>query len=262
MATFYVGPQYVGQSLRDIQRSTGLAFRADVLANFSGIGEDTPLVAGQPISAPDDAGSAEYIYANQLFSGGTPGSSSSSSAGPQGTFTGAERIQAEKDALEKLKPYYEEVLAEARGDVARAKQIIEEDYTLGRRYREEDLTTQTRGAQMEEPRETEALLSGFNRRGLLYSTPRTQEEGELGERQRRRREAITRAISRQEETSGIQRRRDTQELDIGLPRYERTLEEQKKQQAFGIADIAETKRQQRSAAEIARFLLPERFSTK
>lgn len=53
---------------------------------------------------------------------------------------------AEKTAFEKLRPYYEQKLKEAGGDVELAKKRIEEDYTTGNRYRSEDTATAERAA--------------------------------------------------------------------------------------------------------------------
>lgn len=51
--------------------------------------------------------------------------------------------QAELDALEKLRPYYEELLARAQGDLTRAQGYLTEDYNRGLRYRAEDFDTAT-----------------------------------------------------------------------------------------------------------------------
>ena len=52
-----------------------------------------------------------------------------------------DRNQAEQDALTKLTPYYDELLAQANGDVELAKQRLLEDYQTGTRQDQEDFTT-------------------------------------------------------------------------------------------------------------------------
>jgi len=162
--------------------------------------------------------------------------------------------QSEKDALEKLRPYYEEVLAESQGDVNLAKSRLEEDYQLGKRYREEDLTFQTRGAQMEEPIEKEKMLSGLNQRGFLQSTVRTQEQIDLEERQARRREAIQRAIQRKEEVAGIEKGRQLTDITTKEQRYERDIGEEKKEKAAAMAEQKYGRDYQRFMAEASRYI--------
>jgi hypothetical protein len=162
--------------------------------------------------------------------------------------------QAEADALEKLRPYYEEVLAEARGDVERAKQIIEEDYQRGVRYREEDLQVAQEGWAREEPRQRNALLEDLNRRGFLQSSIRTGEEEYLTETQTATREATERALQRQEELAGVERSRGVEELDIKLPRYERELMEEKKTKAADMATMKYGRDYDKWLAEASRFI--------
>ena len=72
MAQFEVPEQFVGKTLRDIQRETGAAFRSDVLGSFMGVDQNTPLTAGQSFSIDADPGSGEYQFISSNFSpGGT-----------------------------------------------------------------------------------------------------------------------------------------------------------------------------------------------
>ena len=63
--------------------------------------------------------------------------------------------KAEADALEKLRPYYEEKLKEANFDTDRAKRLIEEDYATGKRYNAEDLATTLGAIGLSKTRATE-----------------------------------------------------------------------------------------------------------
>ena len=167
--------------------------------------------------------------------------------------------QAERDALEKLRPYYEQILSEAKGDVERAKGIIEQDYSLGRRYREEDISAERADLGLTEPKERERLLEDLNRRGLFVpeqykSSIQETETGELTSRQQARREAVERATQRRGELAGIERQRGTQELDIQFPRRQRELEEEKKLKAAEMAQTKYGRDQAKFLAETSRYL--------
>lgn len=151
--------------------------------------------------------------------------------------------QAEREALEKLRPYYEQKLAEAEGDVERAKKIIEEDYQRGNRYRAEDEATLLAADTLSREEEMRGALTNLNQRGILFGqiAPGTGESRApysdvaqrftlqpLNEKQQARRMAIQRAIRRGEEVAGIEAQRGKEELDIQLPRTKRSFEEEKK----------------------------------
>lgn len=155
---------------------------------------------------------------------------------------------AEKEALQKLEPYYVEKLKEAGGDVERAKKLLEDDYVRGKRYREEDEKTQIATDTQTAKEETTSAVENLNRRGLLFSemepdqaatssaAPYSQyaqkfELNPLAEKQQARRQAIQRAIMRQEEIAGEERKRGIEEQDIAFPRYKKALEEEKKEKA-------------------------------
>lgn len=164
--------------------------------------------------------------------------------------------QAENEALAKLTPYYEQKLAEAQGDVDRAKRLIEEDYQRGKRYREEDLQTQTAADTRQAKDEREAAIEDLNRRGLLFGEIPTAGQSQapysqfaqnqvlqpLDEKQAARQMAIRRAISRQEEAAGVERTRGIEEQNIQFPRYKKALEEEKKEKA--VLQMAPLKYQQ------------------
>lgn len=162
--------------------------------------------------------------------------------------------QAEKDALEKLRPYYEQKLSEAQGDVNLALSRIEEDYQQGRRYRTEDLAVEQEGWGMQEPRELSSLLEGLNRRGMLQSTIRTEDQQNLDDTQRRRREAVERGLRRREEVAGVERARGTEDINIKFPRFKAELEEEKKQRALELAGTKQQQGYQRYMAEAQRFI--------
>lgn len=164
--------------------------------------------------------------------------------------------QAEIDALEKLRPYYEELIAESNGDFELAKSRLIEDYDTGVRQNREDwdiLSTQVqenfvrtqrlteenlqRGTERAdksydeqrrdaiedylvqsdefkrlEPEEQAKAMDSLNRRGMLQSTIREGEIGNLDERQQARREAIQRAMSRKEQVARSTQAQTTQDL--------------------------------------------------
>lgn len=161
--------------------------------------------------------------------------------------------QAEKDALEKLRPYYEEVLAEANYDINKATTIIEEDYARGSRYNAEDLATGQAGFAMVEPREQNELMTGLNKRGVLQSTIRDEEQQYLTDTQQRRREALQRTMDRRNELAGIERQRGIEDVATKGSRYTRDLGEEKKEKALSLADMKYQRDWNRFAAETSRF---------
>lgn len=162
---------------------------------------------------------------------------------------------AEREALEKLTPYYQKKLEEAQFDVDRAKRLIEEDYARGKRYREEDLTLEQRKMALENPEEFENLVTALNQRGRLfgeitepgvskapYSGYAQERIGRLEEQQDLRRLAVERALQRQGEIDSINRARDIEEQEIAFPRYKSALEEEKKEKA--VLQMVPLKREQ------------------
>ena len=148
--------------------------------------------------------------------------------------------QAEKEARAKLEPYYAQKLADAKGDVALAKKYIEEDYARGMRTATEDRTAQVAEDAQTAKEETQTSIEGLNKRGLLFGEntgvgpaapysqfAQMQELNPLQTKQQQRKQAIERAISRQEEVAGITRQRGITEQDIMYPRREQELLEEK-----------------------------------
>ena len=70
--------------------------------------------------------------------GGSNGTTNSSGNVPKFEF---DQDQANKDAMEELRPYYEKLLKIYNGDIAMAKQRMEQDYKRGLRYSREDTQT-------------------------------------------------------------------------------------------------------------------------
>lgn len=153
---------------------------------------------------------------------------------------------AEKEALEKLTPYYQEKLALAGGDVALAKRRIEEDYQTGKRYREEDLTSQITADDLQRMLETRNARAGLNARGVLVGEMGPDQTGAapesgyaqqyvmnpLRQQQDARRLAIQRAIQRQEELAGTSKSRGFEDQDIAFNKYRDEIQEEKQQKAI------------------------------
>jgi hypothetical protein len=174
-------------------------------------------------------------------------------------FTGTNQFnfdwnQAEQDALNKLKPYYEQVLAEANYDINRAKQILEEDYQRGARYNAEDLATGMQNYSALEPREQNTLLTGLNKRGVLQSTIRNTEQQYLTDTQQQRREALQRAIDRKNELAGVERQRGISDVETKGTRYKRDVGEEEKQRALDLSNMQYNRDYSRFLAEANRFV--------
>lgn len=149
--------------------------------------------------------------------------------------------QAESEARAKLEPYYRQKLADAKGDVERAKRLIEEDYARGMRYAGEDRAMQGEADTLLAKQEREGALEGLNKRGLLFGEIPTagqsaapysqfaqmQDLNPLQQKQQQRKLAIERAIARQEEVAGINRTRGVEEQNILYPRQEQGILEEK-----------------------------------
>lgn len=148
--------------------------------------------------------------------------------------------QAEQEARAKLEPYYKQKLDEAGGDIEKAKKLIEDDYTAGVRFRAEEQTSQLAQDTLAAKDESRNLLDTLNKRGVLFSeTPpgstdaampysglAQQELGTMGEKQVLRKQAIERAIARQSEVAGFDRRRQLEQPSMDLSRIQRNLKEE------------------------------------
>lgn len=155
---------------------------------------------------------------------------------------------ADKEALEKLTPYYEGLLAQAQGDIDLAKQRLEQDYQTGIRQRAEDQTSQTAEDKRAALEETRNALTNLNTRGVLIGekTPGDQSTSAaptsdyansyylnpMKERQSARALAIQRAFSRQQEQSDLTKGRQMEDMATQFSRYKGNLEEEKKNKAI------------------------------
>lgn len=157
--------------------------------------------------------------------------------------------------FEKLKPYYDQVLKRAKGDLDLAKKIIESDYTQGMRETKTDRELRQRQLAMETPQETrsleaqyatlgitepeerEALTTQMNRRGISQSGIATTEFERLTGRQKARRDMMQRipelAESQAIRKEVIERTLNDRELKLaatkkfGLEKEERAAETDK-----------------------------------
>lgn len=203
------------------------------------------------------------------YAAGTLGVSPSPEAGsatPAFTFDWA---GAEKAALEKLTPYYDQKLKETGGDVERAKKLIEADYTSGLRYSEEDakrggqyrtedLASALKEFGFESAEELRQTRGALNERNVLLGEIAQGQPGvsrapesdyarmyalaPLEERQALRKQAIERAITRQgdiaktdtarqQEQLKLAKERGIEEQDIQYPRITTTLAQEKEEKA-------------------------------
>ena len=156
--------------------------------------------------------------------GGEGGGGGGGSTFPSFAWTPEQEKAAYTAALEELRPYYERILSEEKGDVERAKKRMEEDYTRGARYRTEDLAD----VQRQSLRDQQALVETLNKRGVLQSTIRTGEEEDL----RLRQEAVKRALGRQEEEAGLTKGRGLEDITVQAGRREFLLGEEKKEKTL------------------------------
>lgn len=147
-------------------------------------------------------------------------------------------------ALEELKPYYERILKEEGGDVEKAKVRLEEDYKLGlRRQTEDTQRTLTEQKDVTFPQEQQTLQETLVKRGL-FNTPTVdgmatgglpmQQQQKLVDDQKRRREAIERALGRYSETEGIRRGRTLEDVSSEWGRRQFALGQEKTEKAATI----------------------------
>lgn len=147
---------------------------------------------------------------------------------------------AEKEARAKLDPYYQQKLNEAQGDVDKAKKLIEDDYASGVRFRQDDLVNQIGQDKLTATKETQGLTEDLNKRGILfgekapasqmsvapYSQFATQQQTPLQDKQALRKQAIERAIQRQDEVAGFDRQKALQDPSMDTARIQRDLKEE------------------------------------
>lgn len=147
----------------------------------------------------------------------------------------------EKLALEELRPYYERILKEEGGDVERAKRRLDEDYQRGVRVAREDTNIQRKQlTDVTIPQEKQNLQESLIKRGLMNTETvngmatggvPSQLQNKLADDQRRRQEAIERALSRYEDTEGIRKGRAFEDIGTEWDRRQFALGEEKKQRA-------------------------------
>ena len=263
---FTVPKEFAGKTLRQLRQERSEPFRADILAEYLGIDENTPLQEGQTfyIDTPagiDPSGSAELQF---LGASGTSGSSDLitnivDTLVPQALEFDTEAARAA--AEQEWSPYYDELLQDYLAEVGTAKTQESEDLakyleTLGIRgtRTEEDLATTLdilggrRSDYMadlarQSPEIQEAIGGGFADRGLFFS-------GQREEAQRKQLEDETRQAQRYEQEYGYQTGEAqkvagrTQE-DIDKEREARELENRR------YLDKIETERKKRER-ELAR----------
>lgn len=149
--------------------------------------------------------------------------------------------KAEAEALAELEPYYRQILEQENGDVARAKKRIDEDYARGVRFRQEDHASDMRENDIASTQDTRDLKGNLNQRGVLLGEQEDPNKPKApyslyaqewhmnpqAERQALRKQAIERALSRQNEIAGVEKQRNIEEHDIQLPRFQRALEQEK-----------------------------------
>jgi len=127
---------------------------------------------------------ADFNATGGVGKGGTSSSSSGLSPGAITPFTFDQKA-AETAAMEELRPYYEKLLKIYNGDVNLAKKRMEEDYSRGLRYKQEDTATgmgDINATRAERDRKFKIALGDLdqemNTRGLYTSGIRTQERAE------------------------------------------------------------------------------------
>lgn len=148
--------------------------------------------------------------------------------------------QAETEARAKLEPYYKQKLTEAQGDVEKAKKLIEDDYAAGVRSRADTLQNQLGTEKIENQQESNKMNEDLNKRGVLlgekapadqmsvapYSQFAQQQITPMQEKQALRKQAIERAIQRQDEVAGFDRRKALEDPSMDTSRVQRDFKEE------------------------------------
>jgi len=193
-------------------------------------------------------------------SGGGGGTSGGSNI-PAFNFNWEATRKAEYD---RLTPYYEQKLIDAKGDIELAKKFIDDDYNKGVRVREEDFNVTQRksdedfisslaeaGRKTQE--ETFDTQGGLNKRGVLFGEAPQGTAGQnpmqtsqyanqfflqpLDERQKARKLAIERALQRDMEVAGLTRSRGDEGAAL-------TKDYQTSQQVSKFRDVQDTLKQE------------------
>lgn len=139
MATYYTPENFVGQTLRDLSSKYG--FRGDVLGNFAGVGENTPLTAGQQFNLPSEYGanSSEGGFASRYL---TPESTYlTEKAKKEQQAAAAPAIQTLQSGIDPLKDRYSKLIADIRGRRETAVQQVGID--TAREFGKRGISTQS-----------------------------------------------------------------------------------------------------------------------
>lgn len=199
MAEVFVVPQELnGLNLRQIASKLNLGFRTDVLANFFGIREDTPLQSGQTFSVTSipanyRTDSSEWNAANRMFQKTTTEKLAADLAaqeaqkiidaeqaeidretakakqlfGPDNPFS-FDEYTAQKSAKQEYYPYYSELLDDYLGKVGARRDTIQDEKTLLN-----ELKRTPMGTQGEENRTFQQAITqaeqGFAGQGMFFS---------------------------------------------------------------------------------------------
>lgn len=182
-----------------------------------------PVVAAAQGSAPvasiPPSGTASSAYGNIPMS--MSGMPTINLPGENGVPTFTFDFAKEQGlAYEKLKPFYQKILAFAGGNVDLAKRILEYSYQQGTREALQEYTQATGEQSILFPQEQRSQLTTQNRRGILTSGFGQTEQAELKKSQGLRREAVERALQNRES-------RLTSERGFGLEKEQRGFEETK-----------------------------------
>lgn len=182
-----------------------------------------------PAAALADIRAGNWRNKEWITGGGSMGGPSIS------PFTFDEKA-AEQKALAELAPYYEQILKFYGGDVALAKQRIDQDYESGLRiqttksdWAKEDIDVVAQERKRRLGLAMKDLDQQMNARGLVDSGIRTAEQGQLQEGERyaqtqdtRSKEEIAREMSQYKEKADVDYRREMERLGYVKPTVQTT----------------------------------------
>jgi len=164
----------------------------------------------------------------------SPGSMNISGGGGFPSFSfdfGAEQA----NAYNQLKPFYEQLLNFAGGDLDLAKRIINYTYQQGMRESTGQYQEEQKGFGLTFPRETSQQQTEQNRRGILSSGFAQTERQRLQASQDLRKEASERALSERESRLGAEKGFGTEEKLRGYQKEAFDYEGERRKEASGMA---------------------------
>jgi hypothetical protein len=126
------------------------------------------LPVGTTNNSPGVSGGNGSGGSGATLYGGTPVSAIQGPAVQPFGWSAAQWNQAQQDALTKLTPYYQQLLALNNGDVNRAKTALEADYATGVRFNTADFQNQMSQENLTEADEQKSMLDDLNSRGILF----------------------------------------------------------------------------------------------